>query len=150
MNLNPAEISELIKSRIEGLGEQTDIRNFSPAPDSYDAATVYFSMIAGVTQDEIRGFVRKIYGFVKPGGAFVFATVAVPAESVQIKWMGKPVTVSSLSSDEVATAVKDAGFSVEHHEASTFTPKGAEAGICGPEDVWPEPHVFVYAKKPAA
>src|SRR3954464_12815566 len=27
MNLNPAEISELIKSRIEGLGAQTDIRN---------------------------------------------------------------------------------------------------------------------------
>ena len=27
MNLNPAEISELIKSRIEGLGPTTDIRN---------------------------------------------------------------------------------------------------------------------------
>src|SRR5438105_4567255 len=27
MNLNPAEISELIKSRIEGLGAATDIRN---------------------------------------------------------------------------------------------------------------------------
>ena len=27
MNLNPAEISELIKSRIEGLGAQADIRN---------------------------------------------------------------------------------------------------------------------------
>ena len=27
MNLNPAEISELIKSRIEGLGASTDIRN---------------------------------------------------------------------------------------------------------------------------
>jgi F-type H+/Na+-transporting ATPase subunit alpha len=27
MNLNPAEISELIKSRIEGLGAVTDIKN---------------------------------------------------------------------------------------------------------------------------
>src|SRR3979409_2766174 len=27
MNLNPAEISELIKSRIEGLGASSDIRN---------------------------------------------------------------------------------------------------------------------------
>jgi F-type H+-transporting ATPase subunit alpha len=27
MQLNPAEISELIKSRIEGLGGSTDIRN---------------------------------------------------------------------------------------------------------------------------
>jgi F-type H+/Na+-transporting ATPase subunit alpha len=27
MNLNPAEISELIKSRIEGLGASVDIRN---------------------------------------------------------------------------------------------------------------------------
>ena len=27
MQLNPAEISELIKSRIEGLGASTDIRN---------------------------------------------------------------------------------------------------------------------------
>jgi ubiquinone/menaquinone biosynthesis C-methylase UbiE len=57
--------------------EQTDIRNFSPPDSSFDAATVYFSMIASVTQEEIREFIARIYGFIKPGGLFVFATVPI-------------------------------------------------------------------------
>src|ERR1700734_1532755 len=48
--------------------EQMDMRSFSPPDSSFDAVTVYFSMIASVTQEEIREFITKIYGFIKPGG----------------------------------------------------------------------------------
>lgn len=130
--------------------QQTDIRSFNPASETFDAATVYFSMIASVTQAEIKEFIQKIFSFLKPGGLFVWSTVPIPAENLQIKWMGRPVTVSSLSPEEAVDAVKSAGFVVEHHAVSKFTPKGAEAGICQPEDVWEETHLFVYAKKPAA
>lgn len=128
--------------------EQSDIRDFNPPEASYDAATVYFSMIASVTQEDIRGFISKIFRFLKPGGLFVFATVPISAESTPLRWMGRPVIVSSLSPEEAVDAIKAAGFRVEHDAVTKFTPKGAEAGLCKPEDVWEEPHLFVYASKP--
>lgn len=127
--------------------EKKDVKDFSPQAESLDAITVYFSMIAGVTQDEIRENIKKIYGWLKPGGIFVFATVPVAGNNLEIKWMGRPVVVSSLPAEEAVEAVKQAGFEVVKDEVSTFTPSAAEAGICKAEDVWEEPHLFVYAKK---
>lgn len=129
--------------------ERVDICDFSPPQGSYDAASVYFSLIAGVTQDDIKGHLAKIYRLLKPGGLFVFATVPVDGESVQIKWMGRLVTVSSLSPDEAVLAIRRAGFEIVHDKVTKFTPKGEEAGICQKTDVWEEPHLFVYARKPA-
>jgi len=130
--------------------EQIDIRNFSPPDSSFDAATVYFSMIASVTQEEIREFIARIYRFLKPGGLFVFATVPFPADNLQTKWMGRPVSGSSLGPEEAVEWIKTVGFRIEHEAISKFMPKGAEAGICKPEDVWEETHLFVYAKKPVS
>ena len=127
---------------------QMDIRDFEPAPGSFDAVTIYFSLIAGVTQAEIRSFMAKVYGFLKPGGLFVFATVPLSVEGLQISWMGRPVVVSSLAPEEAAAAIRDAGFTIEREALSKFTPKGAAAGICNEEEVWEEPHLFVYAQKP--
>jgi ubiquinone/menaquinone biosynthesis C-methylase UbiE len=127
--------------------EQIDYRNFSAEEESFDAITVYFSFIAGVTQDDIRDAFKKIYGWLKPGGIFVFATVPVAGNNLEIKWMGRPVVVSSLTAEESVAAIKIAGFEVLDEKQSVFTPKAADAGICKDEDVWEEPHVFVYAKK---
>ncbi|KAK3348580.1 S-adenosyl-L-methionine-dependent methyltransferase [Lasiosphaeria hispida] len=128
--------------------EKVDIRDFRPGAGTYDVATAYFSLIAGVTQDEIRGVLAQVFGILKPGGLFVWSTVPLDAEKADISWMGKPVTVSSLAPEAAVEAVKAAGFVVEHEAVTKFTPKGAEAGICKPEDVWEETHLFVYAKKP--
>ena len=127
---------------------QMDIRDFEPAPGSFDAVTIYFSLIAGVTQAEIRSFMAKVYGFLKSGGLFVFATVPLSVEGMQISWMGRPVVVSSLAPEEAAAAIRDAGFTIEREALSKFTPKGAAAGICNEEEVWEETHLFVYAQKP--
>jgi ubiquinone/menaquinone biosynthesis C-methylase UbiE len=127
--------------------EQIDYRNFEAEKESFDAITVYFSFIAGVTQDDIRDAFKKIYGWLKPGGIFVFATVPVAGNNLEIKWMGRPVVVSSLTAEESVAAIKEAGFEVLDEKQSVFTPKAADAGICKDEDVWEEPHVFVYAKK---
>ncbi|KAK3313109.1 S-adenosyl-L-methionine-dependent methyltransferase [Apodospora peruviana] len=128
--------------------EKLDIRDFNPPADSYDVATAYFSLIAGVTQDEIRGFMAKIFGFVKPGGLLVWGTVPLPVESEQIAWMGKPITVSSLAPEGAVDAVKKAGWEVVKEVQGVFKPKGAEAGICKQEDVWEETHLYIYARKP--
>lgn len=128
--------------------EQMDICDFSPPQSSYDAASVYFSLIASVTQADIRRHLAKIYHLLKPGGLFVFATVPEDAENVQLKWMGRPVTVSSLSPGEAVLAIEQAGFEIVRNKVTKFTPRGEEAGICLESEVWEEPHLFVYAKKP--
>lgn len=127
--------------------EQLDVRDFQSPANRFDAITVYFSMIAGVTQDDIRQAIQRIHSWLKPGGSFVLATVPVAGNNMELKWMGKAAVVSSLSPDEFAAWIKQVGFEIVHQRESTFLPKAVEAGICGPDDVWEEPHLFVYAKK---
>ena len=128
--------------------EQLDFRNFNPPQQSLDAASAYFSLIADVTQEEIRDCVAKIYDFLRPGGLFVFATLPLDVQSLQVKWMGRPVTVSSLAPQAAVEMIRNVGFELVYDAVTRFTPKGAEAGICQQEDVWEEPHLFVYARKP--
>ena len=104
-------------------------------------------MIAGLTQDQICQNIWNIFDWLKPGGIFVFATVPVAGNNLDIKWMGRPVTVSSLEADEAVEWIRTVGFKVVHHDTTTFRPKAVEAGICKDDDVWDEPHLFVYAKK---
>jgi len=131
--------------------EQVDMRDFiaSAAEGSFDAVTAYFSMIVSVTQEDIRQFIAGIYRLVRPGGFFVFASVPVHVENLQIKFMGRPIQVSNLGPEETLEWMKNVGFEVEHEAITTFLPKGVEAGICKPEEVSEEPHLFVCAKKPA-
>lgn len=129
--------------------QQMDFRNFNPPQQSLDAASVYFSLIADVTQEEIKKFIAKIYGLLKPGGLFVFATLPLDVQGLQIKWMGRPLTVSSLEYEVALGLIRHVGFEVVYDAVTKFTPKAAEAGICQKEDVWEEPHLFVYARKPS-
>lgn len=128
--------------------EKADIKTFTPGEGiTYDAVTVYFSLIASVTQQEIKDVFARIYTWLKPGGFFIFATVPISGESLEIYWMGRPITVSSLSQEEVLEALKTIGFEVVKADSSKFLPKAAQAGICEEKDVWEEDHLFVYAKK---
>ena len=128
--------------------DQKDIRNFEAADGSYDAITVYFSFLASVTQDDIRDFIKRIYRWLKPGGVFIFGTVWFAGNNVEVRWMGRPTVVSSLSAEDAVISVREAGFDVVKETQSWFTPKAVEAGICKAEDVWEEPHVFGYGRKP--
>lgn len=128
--------------------EQIDARDFSAPPATFDAITVYYSLIASITQDEIRQCIQKIYDWLKPGGLFVFMTVPIDANNIEIRWMGRRLTASGLASEDVVDWIRRVGFEVVHDAISKFTPKAVEAGICGPEDVLEEETQIVYAKKP--
>ncbi|CAK7231087.1 hypothetical protein SCUCBS95973_007794 [Sporothrix curviconia] len=134
--------------------ELIDVRAFierqKAHPESLDAVTVFFSLIAGVTQDDIRAVLSGLAGLLKPGGFLVFSTVPIPVNNESIKWMGRPVVVSSLSPEEGVAAVKAAGLEVKYDAVTKFKPQGAEVGICQPDEVWEESHLFVYAQKPVA
>ena len=47
--------------------EKVDIKDFKIPADgkNYDAITVYFSLIASVTQDQIRSYIAKIHTWLK-------------------------------------------------------------------------------------
>ncbi|CAK7567549.1 MAG: hypothetical protein SEPTF4163_005515 [Sporothrix epigloea] len=134
--------------------ELIDVRAFlereKDRPASLDAVTVFFSLIAGVTQDDIRAVLAGLAGLIKPGGYFVFSTVPVSINKGPIKWMGRSMEVSSLSPEEGVAAVKAAGLEVKYDAVTMFRPRAAEVGICEPDEVWEEPHLFVYAQKPMA
>jgi cyclopropane fatty-acyl-phospholipid synthase-like methyltransferase len=128
--------------------QKIDIKDFEPAAgQKYDAITVYFTFLASMTQNQIRGHIARVYKWLKEGGLFVFATVPISANNVELEWMGRRIVTSSLSRDEVLEAVKAAGFQVVKVVDDKLTPNAVEAGICKEEHVQEEDHIFVYAKK---
>ncbi|TKA75229.1 hypothetical protein B0A55_05889 [Friedmanniomyces simplex] len=129
--------------------EVADSRTWNPSPTDLPFDCVYssFALIAGVSQSDIRAFFHRAFDWVKPGGLFVFGTVPMDGENVEVMWLGRKATVSSLSAENTEAAIKDAGFVVEKKETEPFLPKGAEAGVCRAEDAWEEEHLFVYARK---
>jgi len=131
--------------------QKVDTRDFNPPPASFDAITLVFSLIAGVTQDEIRAVIAKLYNILKPGGLLVFATVPIEGNNVDISWMGRPVTVSSLSPANTVEEIKKVGFEIVKAEETKYNPaKASDLGLCKAEDVWEEDHIWVCAKKPSA
>ncbi|KAK9446678.1 type 11 methyltransferase [Limtongia smithiae] len=130
--------------------ELLDARTFIAREDeaSWDAVTVYFSLIADVSQADIHSILAGLAHVLRPGGLFVWSTVALDAENAAIRWMGQPVTVSSLAPEECVAAVREAGLEVVTSETSVFTPRAVEVGLCSPDEVWEEPHIFIYARKP--
>lgn len=131
--------------------EKIDTRDFNPPDESFDAVTLTFSLIAGVSQQDIRQAIAKFYRILKKGGLLMFATVAAEGNEVEIRWMGRPVVVSGLSKEEVLEEMKKVGFEIEKSEESSYRPgKAVEVGLCGEEDVWEEGHLWVFARKPSA
>lgn len=114
---------------------------------SFDAITVFFSLIASTTQDLIRRQIFKIYDWLRPGGVLVFASVPVSINEERVSFMGRLCVGSSLSAEEFLDCIGQAGFEVVQHSLSSFTPRGVEAGICEEGESVEEAHVFIYAKK---
>lgn len=129
--------------------QQIDVHDYTAPPATFDVITVYFSLITGFSQEEIRQTVRKIYDWLKPGGLFVFMTAANQGDNVQKRWMGRVMVKSSLPSQDMLEWIRKVGFEVVHCAADKWTPeKAVLLGLCKPEDVFEEEHQVVYAKKP--
>ncbi|OAA62889.1 methyltransferase type 12 [Niveomyces insectorum RCEF 264] len=155
IDVSPAMIAAARERVPNARFELADVRTYlaQDTPDKdglLDAVTIFFSLIADVTQADIRAVLAGLARRLKPGGTLVFSTVPLPVENAAIRWMGRPLLASSLAPDEALAAVAAAGLDVVNHTLTTFTPHAAEVGLCGPDEVWEETHLFVYAKKPLA
>lgn len=126
---------------------QADVFQMDPPGQSFDVITVFFSLIAGTTQDAIRRQIVRMYDWLKPGGVLVFATVPVSIDQVQSRFMGRSFIASSLSPEEYLRCFRQAGFEIVYQSLGSFKLGGVEAGVGEATETEEEPHQFIYAKK---
>lgn len=150
IDLSPSMLERARKQVPQAKFEHVDVRNFSAPSATFDAITVYWSMLTDFSQDDIRQSIRKIYDWLKPGGVFVYVTVPIVGNNVEFRWMGRPIIDSGFSREDTADLFRKVGFEIVHDGVSKNTPtKAIELGVCGPEDVPEEEYQVVYAKKPS-
>ncbi|MFD8981411.1 class I SAM-dependent methyltransferase [Streptomyces sp. NPDC059564] len=137
-----AAMVEAARSRVPGARfEQADVRTYTPpGPGGYDAVCSFFPLLV-MDQPEVAAALERMASWVAPGGYFVLATVPGDIRGLDIEWMGHPVTVSSLSTEEHLRRLAAHGLEVLHHHTASFRPADPLAG--------PEEHLFCYARRPA-
>ncbi|KOG23920.1 MULTISPECIES: class I SAM-dependent methyltransferase [Streptomyces] len=121
--------------------EQCDVRAFEAPEGSFDAVCAFFPLMM-MSRAEAAATLKRMAGWLAPGGYLVTATVPADVEDVEIVWMERTVKVSSFSADEyVRLQREDCGLDVLHHAVSVFAPDDDRAA--------PEEHLFTYARRPA-
>ncbi|MEU6931410.1 class I SAM-dependent methyltransferase [Streptomyces sp. NPDC046374] len=135
------EMVALARSQVPGARfEQGDVRAFDAPEGGFDAVCAFFPLLM-MSRAEAAAALKRMAGWLAPGGFLVTATVPADVADVEIVWMGRTVRVSSFSAEEyVRLQREDCGLVVLHDEVSLFTPDDARAD--------PEEHLFTYARRP--
>ncbi|MCX5394454.1 bifunctional 2-polyprenyl-6-hydroxyphenol methylase/3-demethylubiquinol 3-O-methyltransferase UbiG [Streptomyces sp. NBC_00094] len=131
---------ELARSQVPGARfEQCGVHDFDAPEGGFDAVCAFFPLLV-MGRDEVSAALRRMAGWLAPGGYLVTATVPADVEDVEIEWMGRRVRVSSFSAEEYVRQIREeCGLDVLHHAVSVFQPDDEQAG--------PEDHVFCYARR---
>ncbi|CAM5302476.1 class I SAM-dependent methyltransferase [Streptomyces narbonensis] len=131
---------ELARAQVPGARfEQCGVNDFEAPEGSFDAVCAFFPLLV-MSRAEVSAALRRMAGWLAPGGYLVTATVPADVEDVEIEWMGRRVRVSSFSAEEYVRQVREeCGLDVLHHAVSVFQPDDEKAG--------PEEHVFCYARR---
>lgn len=126
---------------------KADVLQMELPQQSFDAIIIFFSLIAGTSQDSIRGQIKKVYDWLKPDGALVFATVPISIDQAPSHFLGRSFIGSSLSQEEYLHLFRQVGFEIVKQNLSSYKSKAVEAGICTEAENGEEPHLFIQAKK---
>ncbi|MEW2620401.1 class I SAM-dependent methyltransferase [Streptomyces sp. NPDC048106] len=119
---------------------RADIRELPLEEGSFDAACAYFSLLQ-MDRAEQEAVVGRLARAVRPGGFVVLATVPFDIENAEGLFMGQPVRVTSFGTDAFRSLAGRAGLTVLAEERTEFAPAHPDAA--------PEPHVFLYCRRPA-
>ncbi|WP_426368424.1 class I SAM-dependent methyltransferase [Streptomyces sp. E-08] len=136
------EMVELASAQVPGARfEQCDVRAFEAPAGGFDAVCAFFPLMM-MSRAEAAATLRRMAGWLAPGGFLVTATVPADVEDVEIVWMERTVRVSSFSVEEYLRLQReDCGLDVLHHALSVFAPDDDRAA--------PEEHLFTYARRRA-
>jgi len=119
--------------------EQVDVRDFATEDASWDSVCAFFSLLQMPRRD-LDTTLRRIAGWLVPGGWFVLGTVPADVEELDLRWMDQPLRATSYPSERYQELLHAAGLEIVHAQASSFRPDfpGMDA-----EDEW-----FCYARRP--
>ncbi|MFC9590873.1 class I SAM-dependent methyltransferase [Streptomyces sp. NPDC056944] len=136
------EMVELASAQVPGARfEECDVRAFEAPAGGFDAVCAFFPLMM-MSRAEAAATLRRMAGWLAPGGFLVTATVPADVEDVEIVWMERAVRVSSFSVEEYLRLQREeCGLDVLHHALSVFAPDDDRAA--------PEEHLFTYARRPA-
>ncbi|KQX50601.1 MULTISPECIES: class I SAM-dependent methyltransferase [unclassified Streptomyces] len=135
------EMVALAGAQVPGAAfEQCDVRAFDAPEGHFDAVCAFFPLLM-MSRAEAAESLKRMAGWLAPGGFLVTATVPADVEDVEIVWMENKVRVSSFSAEEYLRLQReDCGLDVLHHTVSLFAPDDDRAA--------PEEHLFTYARRP--
>lgn len=119
--------------------EVADLRTLSYPPGTWDAIIAFFPLLQ-LTRAEIDTALLKFADWLAPGGIFLFATVPADVESLDIEFMGQPVTVSSYPPEHFHRLLSDAGLNIVRERVVEFLPDHPAA--------IPEHDLFLAARRP--
>ncbi|WP_229074586.1 class I SAM-dependent methyltransferase [Actinoplanes sp. DH11] len=104
---------------------------------SFQAVTAFFSLLM-LSKARIETTLRKVAGWLTPGGYVAIGMVNFDADSVPVEFLGMPVRVSGYPQPDLTALLERTGFTVLSIETVDFTPAG------GP----PESQIFALAQLP--
>ncbi|MEU8895605.1 methyltransferase domain-containing protein [Nocardia sp. NPDC048505] len=130
---------EVARKQVPGAEfHQADVREYEAA--EVDAVCAFFPLLQ-MTRAEIDAAIRRMTGWLRPGGYLVLATVPADIEQIDIVFLGRPARVSSYAEPSLLKVLEAAGLEVLESRQSVFIPDHEPAA--------PEPHLFVYCRRPA-
>jgi SAM-dependent methyltransferase len=94
---------------------QADMAAVAFAPRSFDAVVAFYSL-THVPRDEQPALLRRIAGWLRPGGVFL-ATMGADSsdDEVEDDWLGVPMFFSHFGARRNVRLVAEAGLAVEEH-----------------------------------
>jgi len=119
--------------------EQVDVRDFTSEDAAWDAVCAFCSLLQ-MSRREIDATLRRIAGWLAPGGYFMFSTVPGDLEEREGVWMGQPVRVTSYPTERYLELLQAAGLEIVHARTNFFRPNFPDTGV---EEDW-----FCYARRP--
>lgn len=103
--------------------------DFRDLPDdfgTFDAVTSFFALLM-LSRADIDATLRKVVGWLRPGGYFAVGMVNFDGDSVPMEFLGVPVSISGYPEAEWRARLEDTGFTVLDIETVEFTPENGPA-----------------------
>jgi ubiquinone/menaquinone biosynthesis C-methylase UbiE len=102
----------------------------------FDAVTSFFALLM-LSRADIGTVLRRVTGWLRPGGYFAVGMVNFDGDSVPLEFLGVPVSISGYPEAEWKDQLQEAGLTVLEIETVDFTPEN------GP----PESQIYALCQK---
>jgi len=115
-----------------------DILDVPIDPGMFDAATAFFSLLM-LPRADIPKALATLHEAIAPAGHLLLGMVEADLDDTPIPFVGHTIRVSGYPTNELASVVTKAGFTIEHQKTKTYEPVAESAP--------PETQQFLYCHR---